>query len=319
MQIMSVTRQQLAARFWDEIFPSMREKAELEHAEVLTLQVQGPYKDNLRNVVPEHMASFKRLTDEVYSRVKQELFDLSFMHFSCPTKFSLILLDSTIKHFTDVKREMLGPKAQRHLLVEGYGDYDVEADIALTNKHVEKFKSEHLNLERQYFAAMNEKRYIDAASLVRAILIIRQKASIGLQAEANNWRFEVACATGDADMFMDAWKNTHPSAMIDPRMFYALLEKLLYSGFIKGIKIGLSAEGQRAMSRLGAGSSEEFHNEQAAMYLRSVVESLAASLINNACTDGNSFRALIKTELERSQKSWLGVNPYLAVLEVAWK
>ena len=317
MQPIHVTRKQLCERFWTEIYPGLIKHAELAQVELLTLQTRGPYEEHMKNIVPEHLASFKPMLDEVNRRVKEELYDKSFMHFSCPTRFALLMFEFLTKHYRDVKREMLGPKAHEHIRIRGFEDYDVEADIAMTDRHLSEFKRGHMQLEREFFKFMDQKQFNDAAPLLRAIVLMRKEASIALQAEANNWCFEVACATGDVNMFVETWNKTHSSALVDPRILEALLEKLLYSGFIKGINVGLSADGLRAAKR--AVSVEQFCNEQAEMYLRSVIESIAAYLMGGTCTSGDVLRDFVKDAFSRSQKSWLGVNPYLAVLEVVEK
>ncbi len=315
MQKLTVTRDELRRRFWDEVHPKIREVAEIEQLEMLNMMSGGPFKKDTTHIAPEVMAKWKSMGDEVERLVKKELYDISFMHFSSPTKFALLYFASIVKHWITVKRDRLGPNARRP--IDDYRDYDVEADIKLTAQKIAEFESGVLKLEKQFLQSLGDKHFEDATALLTALEISRKGESVEVQNEVNNWRFDLACAMGNPEMFFGAWQKVSSVAMVDPTMLHGMLEKLLYNGLIRGVEVQLSADGQRAATR--STSLQQFCDEQAGIYLRSVITGLADDLVAEKCKSATEFRSLITESFERSRKSSLAVNPYLATLNVAWK
>ncbi len=315
MQKLTVTRDELRRRFWDEVHHRIRETAEIEQLEILNMMSKGCLKGHTAHIAPEVMAKWKSMGDDVERLVREELYDISFMHFSSPTKFALLYFASIVKHWTAVKRDRLGPNARRP--IDDYRDYDVEADIKLTAQKIAEFESGMLKLEKQFLQSMNERRFEDAAALLTALEISRKGESVEVQNEVNNWRFDLACVMGNPDMFFGAWQKVSSTVMVDLTMLHGMLEKLLYNGLVRGVEVQLSAQGQRAATR--STSLQQFCDEQATIFLRSVITGLADDLVAEKCKSASAFRILITESFERSRKSSLAVNPYLQTLNVVWK
>jgi hypothetical protein len=317
MQTLNVTRKELCRRFWDEIQPAMRAAIDEELRVTLCIIAGTATEPSIRDgAVADTMAHQKILSDEIDSRVKEELYTRAVMHFSCPTRFAILYCDCLFKHAIAVKRERLGRNARRPL--RDFEGHDVEKDIELTRKEIEAFKQSNLQLERQFLAAMDENRLDDARTFLSAIEIARRDADETLRNEVSNWRFELACARGDIDMFFRACEQVPSIALTDRQVLHMLIEKLLYNGVIRGALVQLNAEGLRSAARASK-NQQEFGNEQAILFLRSVITEIGDLVIKSTCTSTVEFKRAIMLAFERSRKSSLAVNPYLATLDVAWK
>jgi hypothetical protein len=314
MQTLNVTREELCRRFWDEIQPVLRKSLDDNLRE--TLGVIAGNCSGKDSSVASTMEHHRIISDEIDRLVKDELYLRAVMHFSQPTRFALIYCDCIFKHSINVKRERMGRNATRPL--RGDEGHDVESDITLTQKEIEAFKKSNFQLERQFFAAMEENRLDDAKALLSAIEIARRDADEMLQNEVSNWRFELACARGDTDMFFRACEQVPSIAHTDKQVLYMLLEKLLYNGVIRGALVQLNAEGLRAAARAGK-NQQEFGNEQALLFMRSVIMEIGDLVIKSTCTSAVEFKRAIVLAFERSVQSSLAVNPYLHSLNVAWR
>jgi hypothetical protein len=149
MKTFSETLDVLNHRFWNEVHPHIRERAELDQIEMGQFVFNETSQLTGFDYPPRLIEKSRFLTDRAVELVREELFAQSHMHFSCPTRFALMYFDSLVRHFEEVKRRYMAAGSPDHRR-DLFGNYDVERDIAMTAKKIAEFKEGHLQTERHY-------------------------------------------------------------------------------------------------------------------------------------------------------------------------
>jgi hypothetical protein len=255
----------------------------------------------------QHVQDFaSELMEKTIARFPVALTSIIPMMFSQPTKFHWELAKCLLKEGAEVKREVA--ERFKHL------NYDVEKDIEKTKNEFEAILAKEYKTEVVLWRLMDENRWQDALTVIKAIEIERANADLAKKTEVANWKQQIAIYLGDVDMFFESLSTLSKIAdkklLHNPdEMVYAVT--MLLSKTLVEIKLTPSFLGQMMISSKGT----EFIMDQGAAFQAFLVQKIVdATLKDSIIHNGDDFRRYISETKEATITSFISLNPYVSAI-----
>ncbi len=245
------------------------------------------------------------LMNETVNHFSLALTNLAPRFHSEPTRFHWLFIQEILTATEKTKRK-IAKKANF--------EYDVEKDIRDSRKGMEAYISQSYGMETKLWSLMDQKRWTDALSIVRAIEIQRENEDIGLKVEVQNWKMRICAEMDYVDLVLESINkilDLTPGDSLayqpnDANYVFSLILRSLMVGFV----VKFTSHGKsKALSEL---SPQKFFEEQGDKFTQYLIEKILDGIFKTrtikAETDLKNF---LRSERENLVSSFRLGNIYV--------
>lgn len=246
---------------------------------------------------------FKEIMKKTIAEIPVALTSIIPLMLSQPTKFYWELVKHLLIASAKVKREIAGRYSGEK--------YDVENDITETKKQLENVLASQFKTEVALWKLMDEKRWEEAFTIVKAIEIERENSDLQKRVEAANWKQQIAYNLGDADTFFESissvLKIAGDNVSYSPNdMVYGI--SMLLPKVLIGINLAFTPLGKHMISTQGF----MFAAQQGQMFQEYLIgKIIEATFKNRIISSGNDFRNFIADTKKDTVEIFKKLNPYV--------
>lgn len=279
-----------------------------ELMDIFTNKIPKELSNAMGSTSASHMESYyKEIMQKTMAEFPVALTSIIPLMFSQPTKFRWVLVQQLLTATATAKRA-LAPKYNLY-------DYDVDADIAQTKEQLEKLLANEFKTEVVLWRLMDEKKWDKATDVVKVIEIERETTDLPQKTEVINWKLQIACNSGNVDMFFEGLTSLleiagDDIAYVHEEATYAI--SVLLSKTLVAFRIAPSVLGLIQISKEGS----EFINKQGIAFqnflVGKIIEAIFKARIINS---GESFRKFIIETKKDTVEMFMRLNPYVAAID----